>query len=208
MGVRVIWGLMAGPVVIGSMSPVLPLLACTSNLPVEDTATPDDTATRDLPSDTIPSIPSGIPCEACDGDCLLEELTYPTSYHTREPIPYADLPPAGGPHHPCWAPWGVHTTALEDDNWVHNLEHGGVAWLRSCDDCPDEVAATETFVVAVGSFALSTPYPLMTSRFAAVSWGWRLTSSCYDADTYEAFYFAHFDQGPESTSSMPADDCM
>src|SRR4051794_21406825 len=90
--------------------------------------------------DTVPTVLSTASCGACGGDCTLEQLEYDQSYHVGGPIDYADRPPAGGPHDPCWAPWGVHSEPVADDHWVHNLEHGGIVYLYCCTDCDDDVA--------------------------------------------------------------------
>jgi hypothetical protein len=185
------------------------LLACTA--PSTDTG---DADTGDVPvgdqliADTVPTVLSSVTCDACGGSCVLENLSYAQRYHTTEPIAYADVPPAGGPHNPCWTEWGPHTEPVADDNWVHNLEHGGVVWLRACDDCTDDATAIDNDASALGDYAVTTPYADMDTTYAIVAWGWRMRTSCYDSDAFQAFYFAHFDQGPESTMANPSDACM
>src|SRR5688572_22725277 len=66
------------------------------------------------------------PCDSCGGDCLLQTYELSEAVHLDEPLDYPDPPPTGGPHHSCWADWGVHDGAVPDDRWVHNLEHGGI----------------------------------------------------------------------------------
>lgn len=162
-----------------------------------------------VPSDeTVPQVLSSVPCEACGGDCLLEELAYQTAAHTTAPIDYQDVPPAGGPHHPCWSEWGVLPAPVPDDHFVHNLEHGGIVWLHSCEDCPEDVAALESLVEEKGIFALVTAYPEMDSRFSALSWGWRLTTGCLDLELFSSFYDEHVDQAPESIPVGPSGACM
>lgn len=168
---------------------------------------PAETDSVVVVDDATPALLSTTPCEACGGDCVIEELAYPARYHATAPVDYVDLPPAGGPHDRCWADWGVATALVDDDNFVHNLEHGGVALLWNCSpDCPDERAAIEAFV-ASHERTLATSYPAMPSRFAVVAWGARLTASCLDVPEIEAFYVARFDRGPESTGSLPPSGC-
>lgn len=184
--------------------------ACTGPDRVELPGSTGDTGTprpQTVPAEhTTPEVLSSTPCDACGGDCLVEELAYAQRYHTPEPIDYASVPPAGGPHDPCWTTFGVHDVEVEDDRWVHNLEHGGVALLHDCVDCDVEVAGLEE--VALGSpFGLAVPYPAMDGPFAAVSWGWRWTAGCWDADFARDFVLAHQDQAPESVLAGPSESC-
>lgn len=177
------------------------LLACSGG-PVK---IPDDTGVSS--DDTVPTVLSSEACAACDGDCLLEELAYPgQAYHSASPIEYADRPPAGGPHNPCWAVWGVHREPVPDDNWVHNLEHGGVVFLYQ-DSVPSAVESLEALAAEKGVFVLVTPYADMEPAYAALSWGFRMTTGCVDAEAFAAFYDAHVDQAPESLPSDPGSAC-
>lgn len=122
---------------------------------------------------------------------------------------YTDLPPVGGDHDPCWTAWGIHETEIGDEHWMHNMEHGGVVFLYNCPGgCEPEIQEMSDFVDEHWGTSLLTPYSLMDSRFAAVAWGVRLVTDCLDMEAMGAFYDAHADQGPESTSSMPPTDCM
>jgi hypothetical protein len=189
------------------------LVACREE-PVKlprDTGEPPDPV-----DDTLPTVISSTPCAACGGDCLIEELAYAARYHATEPVDYTDRPPAGGPHDGCWATWGVHPDPVPDDNFVHNLEHGGVVWLYSCDtggsspsgpDCAADALALAELAVSYGDFTLVTPYPDMDARFATVAWGWRLTAGCVDLDLQATFFEDHVDQAPESLTAEPSAAC-
>lgn len=168
---------------------------------------PGDTASpsADPSADTVPTVVSSTPCAACGGDCLLEELSYDLRYHTTEPIEYRDAPPAGGPHNPCWTTFGVHDVPVDDERWVHNLEHGGVAFLHDCAGC--DVGALEADASS-RPFGLAIPVEGMPTPFAAVAWGFRMTTSCYDAAEFSSFYEAHVDRAPESIAAGPAETCM
>jgi hypothetical protein len=161
--------------------------------------------------DTRPTVVSSEPCDACGGDCLLEELDYAEAYHASGGVDYVDTPPAGGPHDPCWAPFGVHPEPVPDERWVHNLEHGAVVFLHhesACDgDCSADVLSLEGFT-ATSEWALSTPYDALDTPFAALSWGYRLTLGCWDPALAATFYDEHLDQGPESVLSGPSQSCM
>ena len=151
---------------------------------------------------------AGEPTAICTatGDC--EQIVAITSaMHVDAPIDYPDPPPAGGPHNGCWSAWGVHKTPVADENWVHNLEHGGVVLLYHCTPaCADQVKSLGAFVDK-HNLTLLTEYPDMKSRFAFVAWGFRLQSDALDLDALLAFYTAHVDQAPESISSGPPSGC-
>lgn len=129
--------------------------------------------------------------------------------HVEESVDYTELPPTSGDHDPCWAEWGVHTEELRAENWVHNMEHGGVIFLYNCPDgCADDIEAMSQLVEEFGEHYVLTPYSLMDSAYAVVAWEHRLLLGCADIDAMRSFYLAHVDQGPESTTSPPAEGCM
>lgn len=151
---------------------------------------------------------SSATCDLCEGGCL-QNVEPSSASHVEGDVIYEDPPPTGGDHNACWADWGVHTEAVPDENWVHNMEHGGVIFLYNCPDgCDAEVAELTNYVVSLGPTALLTPYAEMPYRFAATSWGWRLVLDCYDRDALHTFYNQHVDQAPESSTSYPAEGCM
>ena len=144
---------------------------------------------------------------ACAGP--VEYLYDEDRTHIEGGVDYADRPPTSGPHDPCWADWGVHATPVADENWVHNLEHGGVVFLYNCvEGCEPEVAELAAMVELLGPFALLTPYPDLTWRFGAVSWGARREFDCVDVAAMTGFYEAHRDHAPESNASNPGGECM
>jgi len=124
---------------------------------------------------------------------------------------YEANPPASGPH---WsgagiAPVaaGVYESVLEEEQWVHNLEHGYVVLLYDClgscepaliDDLqaifgaapPSEVFGTTKLVI--------TPYDGLPLSFAVVAWDRQLHLDTLDQDAVLDFYGAHVDQGPEA----------
>lgn len=151
---------------------------------------------------------SSTSCDLCSGGCVEHEEPT-TAEHVEGDVVYADPPPMGGNHNACWASWGIHTDEVADENWVHNLEHGGVVLLYNCPEgCEPEVAEMAAFVTAKGNRALLSPYAALPTKFAAVSWGWRLLQDCLDMDAVQTFYTNHVDEGPELSSSAPSDGCM
>lgn len=164
-----------------------------------DTVEPEDDA--GLSQDAGPG---GI-CSTC-GACE-ETLEIRSAQHKPEPINYSDNPPAGGDHASCWAPFGVHASAVPEARWVHNLEHGAVVFLYNCQNgCAAEQKELEA--IAKGRpFALVTPDARLPKRFAAVAWGVRLVSDCLDREAFERFYDKHVDRAGESSSSGPPGGC-
>lgn len=141
------------------------------------------------------------------GDCE-EAVPLEPALHLTTPIDYPDPPPAGGPHNACWTTYGVHSTEVEDDNWVHNLEHGGVVFLYHCPSGCDAEVATLASLVTGRPFAVVSRYSPMPEGFAAVAWGHRLVTDTLDVDAFELFYATHVDEAPESTSAAPPASCV
>ena len=53
---------------------------------------------------------------------------------------YEANPPASGDHYPIWSPYGIFREPVSPGYWVHNLEHGAIVLLYSCDtDCSQVV---------------------------------------------------------------------
>lgn len=140
---------------------------------------------------------SGSVCTAC-GDCE-ESQRVTSARHVAPPVDYPDLPPTGGDHAGCWTSYRVHEVEVADEYWVHNLEHGAVVFLYNCPEgCSAELAQLEA-LTSGRPFALVTPYAaLEPGSFAAVAWGHRLVSQCFDEDALRRFYEAHVDRAPES----------
>jgi hypothetical protein len=148
-------------------------------------------------------------CDACGGDCLYEKVTLGESSHVEGGVDYEDTPPTGGNHDPCWAAWGEHAEELADEQWVHNMEHGGVVLLYNCPGgCETERASLAGFVEDHPGNSLLAPYADMDGSFAIVAWRHRLETDCLDMDAFTTFYDTHVDQAPESTQSMPPAACM
>jgi hypothetical protein len=153
-------------------------------------------------------------CDRC-GAC--EESIPPASAnHVLGPIDYPDPPPTGGDHNPCWATWGVHHDVVSPENWVHNLEHGGVVFLYSSRAALDSAGAADAgdagrdalpeidALVEELPRTLDTQYGALPKPFAVVAWGYRLVSDCVDLDAAADFYAAHFNQAPEDIPSDPS----
>jgi hypothetical protein len=190
------------------------LLACGADDPApepEDDAGPDpagDAGALDAgEQDAQPDAANGgdEPCTSC-GACV-ESRTVTSAQHVAGGIDYTDPPPLGGSHDDCWTRFGVHEQEVADEHWVHNLEHGAVVFLYHCPDgCEDEVAALER-LASPRPFVLVMPYAALPTRFAALAWGRRLLSECFDQAAFEEFYDRYFNKAPESTTSPPPSGC-
>lgn len=132
------------------------------------------------------------------------------------PIDYPTNPPCGGNHYPVWATWGVHDEQVPKGNFVHNLEHGGVAFFYRCAShaaCPDLAAKVEALaaslpqdptcsgqVPAVKNRVLVLPLPDLPEgvQVAAAAWQYTLVARCLDEGALRDFYLAHFGRATEN----------
>jgi hypothetical protein len=156
------------------------------------------------PAEAGQPVEDGI-CTSCDS--CEEYLAVGSFNHLEGSIDYPSLPPAGGDHNACWTTFGVHARELEDDYWVHNLEHGAVVFLHNCPDgCDDEREQLEA-LVDTRPFALVMPYAKLPTRFGVVAWEYRLLSDCFDETAFTEFYTDHVNRARESTTSPPPSGC-
>lgn len=125
---------------------------------------------------------------------------------------YKFYPPASGPHYSAQGiapvPWQTIDT-LQEGQYVHNLEHGGIAILY---DCPSGTACT-TLKNALENYVKNlapaeptynevkivlTPYSRgMQKKVALVAWDYIEFLDGYDQAEITRFYENHVNQGPE-----------
>ena len=157
--------------------------------------------------DTTCTEPSYAP-GACVAGERLEHEPPATNPHidVPEPIEYADWPPAGGPHRPQWARWGEYSF-LPPQRWVHNLEHGGAAFLYHPCAPTELVDELRTYAQALpddeaGAFRwVMTPFPDLPSSVAVVTWGHVYLAECVQPDELDAFVAETYRQAPEDVGS-------
>jgi hypothetical protein len=120
------------------------------------------------------------------------------------PVAYVHNPPASGNHWPTPAAWGVHPEQVPREQWVHNLEHGGIVLLYNCPGgCANDVAALTAILQShpPDKFnevrMLLTPDPLLPKAFAAVAWDWAWTGAAVDNAIIQCFVAARYGRGPE-----------
>lgn len=123
------------------------------------------------------------------------------------PISYSANPLSSGYHRPTWAMWGEYDH-LPPERWIHNLEHGGAAFLyHPCADAA-LVDALRAYAKARPADAggvfrwVLTPHADLPSAFAVVTWEHVLSGECVAAiDDVGAFLDAHYRQAPEDVAA-------
>jgi hypothetical protein len=188
-------------------------------LDAPDVVRPTDATIPDVggPMDAVSDGPDGTWRPIAGGSCNARERNVATqdSPHVDPdagPVLYLTNPPASGPHFNEWARWGAFRN-IARGNWVHNLEHGGVAFLYRCPTgtcdatvtalvtamnsipmdpacMPDDAAPARVRVVITNDNAIETPV-------AAAAWGWLYAADCVDAPSLREFYRRHAGMAPE-----------
>ena len=125
---------------------------------------------------------------------------------------YKFYPPASGPHFSVQGvapvPWQTIDT-LQEGQYIHNLEHGGIAILYDCPsgaDCTTLKNALENYVRNLAPVeptyheikVVLTPYSRgMQKKVALVAWDYIEFLDGYDQAEITRFYENHVNQGPE-----------
>jgi hypothetical protein len=121
-------------------------------------------------------------------------------------IDYDEGVVACGPHRPQWAKWGGYEY-LPPQRYLHNLEHGGIAFLyHPCapQSVIDELQAIASAVEADdrGPFRyVLSPTPELEQTVAVLAWGQAMESHCVDVDEVNAFIGEHYRNAPEDVAS-------
>lgn len=117
--------------------------------------------------------------------------------HGQEHASYNSDPPSSGPHYADPAPWGFYDRGLEDEQVVHNLEHGGiwVAYKPDVDQTTED--AIKRFVDRFSSKVIATVRTQNDSPIAFVSWGRVLKMDTFNLDTALDFVRTNKNHGPE-----------
>ncbi|GAC1328064.1 MAG: hypothetical protein NVSMB17_03000 [Candidatus Dormibacteria bacterium] len=128
-------------------------------------------------------------------------------------VTYNHQPPSSGMHYNDQGaphkPWGAVQSELLPEEFVHNLEHGGIDLVYRCSgtECDAANTAAQALFAALPKEAqfqevklLALPYQAMTPRVALLAWG---NEQDFDgmptvADA-TAFYNQFVDKGPEAT---------
>lgn len=117
-------------------------------------------------------------------------------------ITYDLSPPSSGHHRGDWARWGEYTS-LPPQRWLHNLEHGGVAFLyHPCAPAAmvDDLRAVIAERPADFRWVL-TPYADLPTAVAVVAWEWRYGAPCVRPNEIHTFADQHHRQAPEDVAA-------
>jgi len=163
-----------------------------------------------------PADDGGGPIYACDGgaDCAyvcspavdtppVEGFNHVEAGTT---VNYRANPPASGNHWPYWKqPWGAFPDGVPREQWMHNLEHGGIVLLYNCPSgCQDVVDQLTALMLSQPPDKfnevrmLLVPDGKMPHKVAAVAWGWRWQGDVVDKTALQCFINARYDRGRES----------
>ena len=130
---------------------------------------------------------------------------------------YNFYPPASGPHYSAqgiapvaWQTIATSSSPLVEGQYVHNLEHGGIAILYNCPsgaDCTTLKNSLENYVTNLAPVEptynevkmVITPYSQgMQKKVALVAWDYIEFLDSYDQNAITQFYENHVDKGPEA----------
>ena len=123
--------------------------------------------------------------------------------HVSGTVQYDRTPPAGGDHNATWLNCGVYNYAVQNENAVHDLEHGAVWITYRPSLSPTEVNKLVSFVeshyVGVQKYLTLSPYAGIPSPIVATAWGAQLDLQRSTDPRLLQFvtHFARGDQGGE-----------
>jgi hypothetical protein len=148
----------------------------------------------------INATPQQTPEAQLSGDYSDRVQLYPDleATHTESRVTYDVIPPVGGPHNPTWLQCGIYDEEQQNENAVHDLEHGAV-WLTY-----DPAFATDAQIEALrdlarerGSYMLVSPYDGIGEAMAASAWGAQLRFDDVD-DPVLAEFIENYWRSPDS----------
>jgi hypothetical protein len=126
------------------------------------------------------------------------------------PISFSHYPPSAGHHYDPWAHFRTFKFVVNPGYYVHSLQHGAIVFLVNCQkpgNCDEDFERLQRIADAVPQDPLCDTLTrhriviaedtVMTSRFAALAWGWSQVSDCLDSAAFAAFIKVHYAQGPE-----------
>lgn len=141
-------------------------------------------------------------CEAFEGEFT---PSIGATHIPEDRIIYEQQPPTSGPHRPQWGRWGEYSW-IPPERWLHNLEHGGIAFLYHPCASSELIDALREFARNypaddTGEFRwILTPYEDMEAPFAVVAWEWRALLDCFDAEDISAFVSRVYRQATEDVA--------
>ncbi len=145
------------------------------------------------------------------GACAAPVLTTTpaeSAQHIAEPteITYDAVPPNAGNHRGQWARWGNYAY-LPPQRYLHNLEHGGIAFLYNPCAPAELIAELHEAALAApdddgGTFRyVMTPYPGLPTAIAVLAWENTYAADCVDNDAITLFIESTYRHAPEDISA-------
>ncbi len=109
---------------------------------------------------------------------------------------YNSNPPTSGPHYTEPAKWGVYSTPLQDEQAIHNLEHGGI-WIsyKGIDD--QTKAQLETIAKANSGTVIMSPREGDEAKIVLASWTRMEKLDSYDEAKILEFIRSNKNKSPE-----------
>lgn len=110
---------------------------------------------------------------------------------------YNSNPPSSGWHYAEPASWGFYNRELEDEQLIHNLEHGGV-WIAYKPDVDQETKdSIKRLVERYSSKVIATPRSKNEVSVTLVSWGRVMKLEKFDKDQTLEFIKRNKNHAPE-----------
>lgn len=119
-------------------------------------------------------------------------------------VAYKTNMPSSGDHYGTPIPWGIKDAEIQDEVWVHNLEHGGVviaykpdldpAMVQKLKDLFNQLPKSQNFNSIK---AVLVPRAKNTQAIQLAAWNYTLELQGFDEPQIRQFYIDHLDKGPE-----------
>ncbi len=125
--------------------------------------------------------------------------------------PYGTELPTSGPHFSQPATWGVSDIEIPDEQWIHNLEHGGVVVTYKPDLPAKDIDELRIIVSNLtmrdeqtskkGFKVVLTPRASNKSAIQLSSWGYNLSLDAVDKTKIQQFYRDRPNTAPEANAA-------
>jgi hypothetical protein len=117
--------------------------------------------------------------------------------HTDGPVTYETTPPVSGEHRATPPACGIYGTQMEDELFVHGLEHGAVAVLYQPTLALEDVRRIERIAGEFDSHVITMPYEGMEPVVSVASWGERMDLQELDQAAVRSYIEEFRGEGPE-----------
>ena len=138
----------------------------------------------------------------CEATIINEPSDGAGHYNNPYGLCYDENPPSSGPHRSMWGRWGEYAY-MPPQRYIHNLEHGGIAFLYHPCVSRDIIDSLRTLVCSRpnddgGEFRwILTPYVDLPTNIAVVAWEWTYLNDCFDVSGINEFIDDHYRNAPE-----------